>query len=91
MTRPIEEISIVLKLCKAVTRPLYGTNITITVLWYLGGIYYVVQGYPQIIMVPVVLTGVPYSGSNTVIWYYISDNTEIVYSNGTSSSNLNTG
>ena len=100
MTRPTEKISTVLKLYKAVTQPLYGTDIAIMVLWYLGAIYHVVQRYHQIIMVPVVLTWVPYSGtsawywneyaySNTVIqWYYIPDGTEMVYSNSTSSSNL---
>ena len=56
MTRPTEKISTVLKLYKAVTRPLYGTDVAIMVLWYLGAIYHVVQRYHQIIMVPVVLT-----------------------------------
>ena len=38
----MEKISIILKLCKAVIQPLYGTDIAIMVLWYLGGIYNVV-------------------------------------------------
>ena len=38
----MEKISMVLKLCKAVIQPLYGTDIAIMVLWYLGGIYNVV-------------------------------------------------
>ena len=42
MTRPIEKISIVLKLCKAVTQSLYDTEIAIIVLWYLGGKYHAV-------------------------------------------------
>ena len=38
----MEKISIVLKLCKAVIQPLYGTDNAMKVLWYLGGIYNVV-------------------------------------------------
>ena len=43
MTSPIEKISIVSKLCEAVTQPLYGTDIAIMVLWYLDAIYHEVQ------------------------------------------------
>ena len=78
MTRPIEKISIVLKFCKAVTQSLYDTDIAITVLWCLGGMYHVVWEYHQIIMVPIVIARVSYS----------SNNTDSIGTNGTSSINL---